>query len=185
MNRLSMPCDLGRGRYKQGRYGAEHGGMLHMIADHSGSPDLYRQALTEYASSIREAEEGGEDNTADKAFVNMLVASRSLGNYGAIDSIYRHYRTFDDARLPRRRLAKVMYRASRGDTSAVRTLPAEIERLPGAREYVRLRFIGYKTESEILLSQGDTTGAEQVVRRALAHALDNGLRDGEVEYYSL
>lgn len=156
-----------------------------MIADHSGSPDLYRQALTEYASAIREAEEGGEDNTADKAFVNMLVASRSLGNYGAIDSIYRHYRTFDDARLPRRRLAKVMYRASRGDTSAVRTLPAEIERLPGAREYVRLRFIGYKTESEILLSQGDTTGAEQMVRKALAHAVDNGLRDGDVEYYNL
>lgn len=157
------------------------GGMLHMIADQSGSPDLYRQALTEYASSIREAEKVGDNNTADKAFVNMLVASRSLDNYAAIDSVYFYYRTFADARLPRRRLAKVMYRASRGDTAAVSALSAEIDRLPGAREYVRLRFIGYKTESEILLSQGDTTGAERVVRRALAHALDNGLRDGEME----
>ena len=158
------------------------GGMLHLIADQSGSPDLYRKAITEYTGAIDEALKSGDDHVVDIAFVNMLVASRALGNTVTLNDTYRRYsRLVGDDKLPRRRFAKAIYRAISVDPDATALLEKEISILPSDKEYVRLRFIGLKILAELHINKNELHEAETVARKALSHALDNAIRDAEQE----
>lgn len=158
------------------------GGMFHLIADQSGAPDLYRKAVAEYATAIREALKENDDNTVDIAFVNTLIVCRSLGETATLDSLYGKYGSLPgDSKLPRRRFAKALYRATAGNPAALDSLDREISLLPDDKEYVRLRFIGIKTLAELYLEQNNPVRAESEANRALEYSLTHGLRDAELE----
>lgn len=162
------------------------GGMLHLIADQSGSPDLYRKAVAEYSGAIQEARNNGDDHTLDIAFVNMIVASRSLGETAVLAGTYRKYGMLGgEDRLPRRRFAKALYHSVSGDTAAFASLEHELSLLPGDKEYVRLRFIGLKTLAELYMERKDPVRAEVMAFSALAHAEANGISDAEQEAHLL
>lgn len=158
------------------------GGMLHVMADQSGSTDLYGKAVAEYSGALNEAMKIGDDHTTDIAFVNMLVASRAGGDMRILDRSYSRYDALGgDARLPRRRFAKALYHAVRGDRNAMNALEHEISLLPADKEYMRLRFIGLKMLSELLIEHNEPERAEAVANRALAQSVEHGMRDAEQE----
>lgn len=158
------------------------GGMMHMLASQSNSEDLYQEALTEYSAAMREAIRIKDENTADLAFVNMLVISRAEGVTTVLDSVWQQYRTLgDDARLPRRHFSKALYRAISARVPNLRSLADEIKRLPEDKEFIRLRFIGLKTISELSMKQGDTSRALNVAEDALELSQAEGMRDAEQE----
>lgn len=158
------------------------GGMLHVMADQSGSSDLYRKAVAEYAAAMQEALKSGDNNTVDLSFVNMLVASRSQGETAALADAWRQYRMLGgDDKLPRRRFAKALYRAVEGDAGDLETLENEVSLLPPDKEYIRLRFIGLKILAELFLQHDAPAKAERVAGQALDHVLAHGMRDAEQE----
>lgn len=157
------------------------GGMLHVIADQSGSADMYSKAMEEYSAAVREAS-AADDIIMDFAFVNMIVLSRSRHSTAVLDKAWERYRKLGgENRLPRRRFARVLYRAVRGDSAAIASMENEIALLPSDPEYMRLRFIGLKMLAEIMLDRHAPDRAEALTQRALEHAVRHDMRDAEQE----
>ena len=157
------------------------GSMLHMMADQSGSKEPYRQAIQNYTSAIRNSAIHGNDHTLDLAFVNLLTASRTLGETDSLDRIYPFYAALpDNGNLPRRSFAKKLYHATANSLTSIKRLHEAEQLLPEDKEYVRLRFIGKKTFAELLADRGSFREAETAARDAVDYAQKTEMRDCEM-----
>lgn len=163
------------------------GGMLQMMGDQGGSSELYSQAVAHYASGFREAVRRGNYATADMAFINLLTSSRSLGSADTVRCLWKMYQPLPEHRNDvRRRFTKQLYRCvygAAGWPAAARTdsILSALGRVPEEPEYLRLRFVGLKSASEMASEGGDNDRALALAEAALGFARKHGIRDGEIE----